>query len=48
MSKFSHPPKGPTTNTDHLSPGQLLHIDFGFWDIVSHPGFSSMLLIIDA
>jgi hypothetical protein len=48
MSKFSHPPKGPTTNTDKLSPGQLLHIDFGFWDIVSHRGFSSMLLIIDA
>jgi len=48
MSKFSHPPKGSTTNTDNLSPGQLLHIDFGFWDIVSHRGFSSMLLIIDA
>jgi len=30
MSKFSHPPKGPTTNTDHLSPGQLLHIDLVF------------------
>jgi hypothetical protein len=48
MSKFSHPPKGPTTSTSHLSPGQLLHIDFGFRDITSHRGFSSMLLIIDA
>jgi hypothetical protein len=35
MSKFSHPPKGKTTSTSHLSPGQLLHIDFGFWDITS-------------
>lgn len=48
MSKFSHPPKGPTASTSHLLPGQLLHIDFGFWDLPSHRGFSSMLLIIDA
>jgi hypothetical protein len=48
MSKFSHPPKVPTTSTDNLSPGQLLQIDFGFWDLLSHRGFSSMLLIIDA
>ncbi len=31
MSKFSHPPKGHTAPTSHLSPGQLLHIDFGFF-----------------
>jgi hypothetical protein len=48
MSKFSHPPKGHTTNTDNLLPGQLLHLDFGFWDTPSHRGFTSMLLIIDA
>jgi hypothetical protein len=47
MSKFSHPPKGPTASTAHLLPGQLLHLDFGFWDIPSHHGFTSMLLIID-
>jgi hypothetical protein len=48
MSKFSHPPKGKTTNTDMLRPGELLHIDFGFWDLTSHRGFTTMLLIIDA
>jgi len=48
MSKFSHPPKGKTINTEALHPGELLHIDFGFWDIPSHRGFTSMLLIIDA
>jgi hypothetical protein len=45
MSKFSHPPKGPTKQIDHLL---LLHIDFGFLDTASHRGFTSMLLIIDA
>jgi hypothetical protein len=48
MSKFSHPPKGQTISTDHFLPGQLLHIDFSFCGIISHRGFSSMLLIIDA
>jgi len=48
MSKFSHPPKGKTINTNHLAPGELLLIDFGFWDIQSHRGFTTMFLIIDA
>jgi hypothetical protein len=48
MSKFSHPPTGKTLNTDHLHQGELLHLDFSFWDIRSHRGFTSTLLIIDA
>jgi len=48
MSKFAHPPKGKTLSTDHLTPGELLHIDYSFWDLPSIRGFTSMLLIIDA
>jgi hypothetical protein len=48
MSKFSHPPKGKTIDTNHIEPGELLHIDFSFWDTQSHRGFTTMLLIIDA
>ncbi len=47
-AKFSHPPKGHTVDTTHLRRGELLHIDFAFWDITSLRGFTSMLSIIDA
>ncbi len=48
MSKFVHPPKGKTISTEHLHPGELIHIHFSFWDTTSIRGFTSMLLIIDA
>jgi hypothetical protein len=48
MSKLSHPPKGKTSPMAHLLPRQLLHIEIGFCNIISHRGFSSMLIIIDA
>ena len=47
-SKFNHPNRGMTVNTDNLKKGNLLHIDFQFYDIVSIRGFSSILSIIDA
>ena len=46
--KFAHPPKGHTMDTSSLQRGELLHIDFGFYDTVSIRGFTSELVIIDA
>jgi hypothetical protein len=40
--------KGKTYDTAALAPGALLHMDFAFWDVVSHRGFTAMLTIIDA
>ena len=41
-------PHGITLNTDHLKPGQLLHMDFYFLNEVSIRGFIAVLLILDA
>ena len=46
--KYNHPAKGPTTSTEHLAPGSLLHVDFYFYDITSIRGFNSNITIIDA
>jgi hypothetical protein len=40
--------KGKTASTDTLKPGELLHIDFAFWDITSRCMFTSVLAIIEA
>jgi hypothetical protein len=39
--------KGKTVDTSTLQPGELLHIDFAFWDVLSHRGFNAALMIID-
>jgi hypothetical protein len=47
-AKFTHPPKGKTMNTSHLSRGEYLHMDFSFWNIPSlchHPYLSLPCLI---
>ena len=41
-------PHGTTLNTDHLKPGQLLHMDFYFLNEISIRGFIAVLLILDA
>ena len=41
-------PHGITLNTDHLTPGQLLHMDFYFLNEMSIRGFIAVLLILDA
>ena len=43
-----HDPHGVTLNTDHLRPGQLIHMDFYFINKESIRGFTSVLLILDA
>jgi hypothetical protein len=42
MSKFGYPRKGKTLSIDPLNPGELLHIDYSFWDLPSIRGFTSM------
>lgn len=44
---FSHPPIAKETTTILTKRGQLLHMDFSFWTVVSIRGFSSLLSIID-
>jgi hypothetical protein len=46
-AKFTHPPKVKESSFKLTSRGQLLHIDFSFWNIISIRGFSSVLSIID-
>ncbi len=41
-------PRGKFLDSSLLRRGQLLHIDFAFWDKVSKLGFTSVLSIIDA
>jgi hypothetical protein len=31
-----------------MQPGELLHMDFSFWDILSHHNFTAVLAIVDA
>jgi hypothetical protein len=46
-AKFTHPPKVKTTPYTLTRKGELLHIDFSFWNETSIRGFSSLLSIID-
>jgi hypothetical protein len=48
--KTSTVSNGETASTDNLNlnPGELLHMDFAFWDIPSRRMFTAVLAIIDA
>jgi hypothetical protein len=46
-TKTVHPPRTKITSVTLTKRGQLLHIDFSFWNIVSIRGFTSLLLVID-
>jgi hypothetical protein len=48
LGKMTREIKGKSCDIAALSPGALLHMDFAFWDVVSHRGFTAMLTIIDA
>ena len=41
-------PHGKAVNTDHLRPGQLIHLDFFFVNKESIRKFSSILKVVDA
>jgi len=42
-----HPSRSKATSYSLTTRGQLLHLDFSFWNITSIRGFSSLLSIID-
>jgi hypothetical protein len=46
-TKTVHPPRAKITSVNLTKRGQLLHIDFSFWNIVSIRGFTSLLSVID-
>jgi hypothetical protein len=39
---------GKTVPTDNLQSGESINMDFSFWNIISHHGFSTVLTIVDA
>jgi hypothetical protein len=47
MTKLTHPPKVKATLSKLTRRGELLHIDFSFWNVTSLRGFTSLLSIID-
>jgi hypothetical protein len=47
MTKMVNPPKAKFTSTKLLPHGQLLHIDFLFWNLCSIRVFTSLLSVID-
>jgi hypothetical protein len=48
LGKLNQVRKGKTVDTPPLSPGDLLHIDFAFWYVTSHRGFTAILMVVDA
>jgi len=46
-TKTVNPPKAKSTSTKFLRRGQLLHIDFSFWNVCSIRGFTCLLSVID-
>lgn len=46
-TKTVHPPRAKHSTQVIIKRGQLLHIDFSFWNIPSIRGFTSLLSIID-
>ena len=47
-SKMKVTSAGKVVDTNDYSPGQLIHMDFTFYEIVSIRGFTSILVIVDA
>ena len=41
-------PKGTTVDTGNLQPGELIHMEFDFYNVTSIRGFTSMLTVVCA
>ena len=40
------PPKRTTADTTNLQPGELIHIDFAFYNMTYIPGFTSISTVV--
>ena len=38
--------KGTTVYTSNIQPGELVHMDFEFYNVISIRGFTSMLTVV--
>jgi len=47
-TKTVHPARAKITSVTLTTRGQLLHLDFSFWNVVSIRGFTSLLSVIDS
>jgi hypothetical protein len=48
LGTFPQFKKGKTVTMEHIKPGELVHINFDFWNIVSRRGLTAVLTIVDA
>ena len=44
-AKITNSPKGATVDRSNLKPGELIHIDFAFYNVTSICGFTSILTV---
>ena len=43
---MTYPPKGKTVDTTNIQPGEIIHMDFSFFNVNSIQGFTSMLTAV--
>ena len=41
-------PKGTTVDTTKFQPGELMHVDFAFYNVTSIHGFNYILIVVSA
>ena len=46
IAKMTTSPKRTTADTNNLQPGELIHIDFAFYNVTSIPGFTSISTVV--
>ena len=39
-------PKGTTVDTSNLQPGEFIHMEFSFYNVISIRGFTSMITVV--
>ena len=47
-AKTTTPTKGTTIDTNNIQPGELIHMDFDFYNVISIRGFTSMITVVCA
>ena len=47
-AKTTTTPKGTTIHTNNLQPGEIIHMDFDFYNVTPIRGFTSMITVVCA